>query len=164
MSPDKEKVVAKFRQSLMDHDVEFIEKANGHFQIFRNNTLVFQVWPTTEKILLSDGTTKVGKAIIKRCLNIDTETVFTEKSVDTPPWEEANQRMSPVRRNFIIECSSLANPACVVAAVQLPTGALEIITNTQHVKEKIQYYKERYDDNFRLITNPEVKIVGILII
>jgi hypothetical protein len=52
----------------------------------------------------------------------------------------------------------------VVVAVQLPTGAVETITNTEYIPEKIGYYQNAYDDKFRLKANPEVKIVGYMIV
>jgi hypothetical protein len=52
----------------------------------------------------------------------------------------------------------------VVAAVQLPTGAVETITNTEYIPEKLGYYLNAYDNQFRLKANPEVKIVGYMIV
>lgn len=52
----------------------------------------------------------------------------------------------------------------LVVAVLLPNGAIEVITNTQYVSDKVKYYIEKYDECFRLITNPMVKIVGYMLV
>lgn len=52
----------------------------------------------------------------------------------------------------------------VTVAVLLPNGAIEIITNTQYTSDKIQYYLEKYDDEFRLLTNPMIRIVGYMLV
>lgn len=51
----------------------------------------------------------------------------------------------------------------LVAAVLLPTGAVELITNTQYVPSKIEYYLKAYDDEFKLKTNPAIQIVGFML-
>lgn len=52
----------------------------------------------------------------------------------------------------------------LVVAVLLPNGAVEVITNTQYITDKVNYYLEKYDENFRLITNPMIKIVGYMLV
>lgn len=52
----------------------------------------------------------------------------------------------------------------LIAAVKLPTGAVEIITNTALIPTKIDYYNTAYDDEFRLKTNPNVRIVGFMFV
>ncbi|WP_207627743.1 MULTISPECIES: hypothetical protein [Bacillaceae] len=49
-------------------------------------------------------------------------------------------------------------------AVRLPSGAFETITNTSCIPEKLGYYLNAYDDQFRLKVNPDVKIVGYMIV
>jgi hypothetical protein len=51
----------------------------------------------------------------------------------------------------------------LVAAVQLPTGAVELITNTQYIPSKIEYYLKAYDDEFKLKTNPAIQIIGYML-
>ena len=48
----------------------------------------------------------------------------------------------------------------LVVPVELPTGALEIITNTSNIDSKLEYYLLIYDDEFRLTSNLKVRIVG----
>lgn len=46
----------------------------------------------------------------------------------------------------------------MVIAVRLPSGAVEIIVNTDKIEDKFNYYVESYDDSMCLNTNKEVKI------
>ncbi|MCA0754918.1 hypothetical protein KP806_07635 [Paenibacillus sp. N4] len=55
-------------------------------------------------------------------------------------------------------------PKIVVVAVKLPSGAIEIITNTDDLEGKLKYYKVAYDDEFRLKANPAVQIVNFMIV
>lgn len=58
----------------------------------------------------------------------------------------------------------------VIAVVQLPTGASEVIINTEFLWEKLEYYREAYDDDMihkhakRQKGDFPVKILGILIL
>jgi hypothetical protein len=56
------------------------------------------------------------------------------------------------------------NQHYLVVAVRLPTGAIEIITNTQQIESKIEYYKNAYDDNFCLKTNTAIQIIGYMLV
>jgi hypothetical protein len=55
-------------------------------------------------------------------------------------------------------------PKYLVVAVELPTGATEVITNAEELASKVEYYKNAYDDDFKLKTNSNVRIVGYMII
>jgi hypothetical protein len=55
-------------------------------------------------------------------------------------------------------------PSVLVTAVKLPTGAIEIITNTQNLEEKIEYLKNAYDCEFRLKANPTIQIIGFMLV
>jgi hypothetical protein len=50
----------------------------------------------------------------------------------------------------------------MVIAVQLPTGAVELIINTEQIDEKVVYYGTAYDEQLRLRNNPDVRIVGYM--
>lgn len=52
----------------------------------------------------------------------------------------------------------------LTVAVLLPSGAIEVITNTDKLAEKIEYYLDAYDEDFRLKSNPEIKIVGYMLV
>ena len=56
------------------------------------------------------------------------------------------------------------DPRALVVAVELPTGSLELITNTSNIDSKLEYYTTMYDDEFRLRANPKVRIVGAMIV
>ena len=73
---------------------------------------------------------------------------------------------SPIRQRFEEDIKAFHErlPEVLIAVIQLPTGAKEIITNTTHIEEKIHYYLDKYDYQFRLKTCPEVKIVGIILV
>jgi hypothetical protein len=52
----------------------------------------------------------------------------------------------------------------LVVAIKLPTGAIELIANTDQINSKVEYYKNAYDDNFCLKTNPAIQIVGYMLV
>ena len=74
---------------------------------------------------------------------------------------------SPLRMKFLNE-TDLNNEkrkiAYLIAAVKLPTGAIEIITNTEQIDSKVEYYRNAYDDNFCLKNNSAIQIVGYMLI
>jgi hypothetical protein len=73
--------------------------------------------------------------------------------------------MNTLRERFVSELNNGVDGAqLIVVAVQLPTGAVETITNTQYIPEKLGYYLKAYDEQFRLKANPDVKIVGYMIV
>lgn len=52
----------------------------------------------------------------------------------------------------------------IVTVVQLPTGALEVITNYEKLPDKIKYLWNAYDDDLRLKTCPTIRLVDAIII
>jgi hypothetical protein len=79
--------------------------------------------------------------------------------------------LGDIRKQFIeaIESADFAGvfmrkPSYLVVAVKLPTGAIELITNTDQLQTKVDYYRNAYDDNFCLITNPVIQIVGFMLV
>jgi hypothetical protein len=76
--------------------------------------------------------------------------------------------MCPLRMKFLTEtqdmkCQSLKRTHLVVA-VKLPTGATELIINTENIESKAEYYRNAYDDTFCLKTNPQIQIVGYMLV
>lgn len=70
-----------------------------------------------------------------------------------------------VRERFVNEVQrGVDGTRLIVTAVQLPNGAIETITNTEFIPEKIGYLTNAYDDEFKLKANPNVKIVGYMIV
>ena len=77
-------------------------------------------------------------------------------------WEVFNVNL---RERFVNECENMiGDPKCLVVAISLPSGATEIITNTEHIGKKVDYYLNLYDDDFCLKTNSEVKIINFMLI
>ena len=79
--------------------------------------------------------------------------------------------LGELRQRFIEETESAdfdgvfsRKPTYLIMAVKLPTGAIEIITNTDQLKSKAEYYKNAYDENFCLKTNPVIQIVGFMLV
>lgn len=70
-----------------------------------------------------------------------------------------------LRARFMQEAEEKGNTAkMLIAAVKLPTGAVEIITNTAKIATKVDYYNTAYDEEFRLKSNPNVRIVGFMFV
>lgn len=68
-----------------------------------------------------------------------------------------------LKEKFVLDVFSSNKEFCVLTvAVKLPTGAIEVITNHQNIKEKIDYYLNTYDQEFKSKNNPEVQIVGYM--
>ncbi len=69
-----------------------------------------------------------------------------------------------LKEQLLAVAETIEEPKVLVVAVELPTGAIEIITNTSNIDAKLEYYTTMYDDEFRLLTNPNVRIVGAMIV
>lgn len=52
----------------------------------------------------------------------------------------------------------------MIVAVKLPTGAIEIIINTDDMQNKLNYYMSAYNDDMELNNNNDVKIVGVMFV
>ena len=52
----------------------------------------------------------------------------------------------------------------MVIAVKLPTGATEIIINTENIESKYEYYLTAYNDLMQLNNNTNVCIVGCMFV
>ena len=69
-----------------------------------------------------------------------------------------------LKEQLLAVAETIKEPKVLVVAVELPTGAIEIITNTTNIDSKLEYYTTMYDDEFRLLTNPKVRIAGAMIV
>jgi hypothetical protein len=79
--------------------------------------------------------------------------------------ESLPKDLSLLRMRFLSETEEkIYKSNYLIVAVKLPSGAIEIITNTQWLIEKAEYYKNTYDDNFCLKTNPAIQIVGFMLV
>lgn len=79
--------------------------------------------------------------------------------------------MKELRQRFIEETEAAdflgtfsQKPTYLIVAVKLPTGAIEVITNTEQLQTKVEYYRNAYDDNFCLKNNPAIQIVGFMLV
>lgn len=55
-------------------------------------------------------------------------------------------------------------PTYIVTAVKLPTGAIELATNTSNIAEKIDYILEAYDEDMKLKTNSEIQMMNLMVV
>lgn len=69
-----------------------------------------------------------------------------------------------LKEQLIAVAETIKEPKVLVVAVQLPTDAIEIITNTTNIDAKLEYYAAMYDDEFRLRANPKVRVIGAMIV
>jgi hypothetical protein len=70
-----------------------------------------------------------------------------------------------LRTRFIEEAEEKGPTAqMLIVAVKLPTGAVELITNTAMLHTKIDYYKNAYNEEFKLKGNINVQIVGFMFV
>jgi hypothetical protein len=168
---DKLTKIEEFRQWLCDNDVSFVEKQNGHFQIFDEQAkLIFQVWATTERMNVQTSGTKVsGLSIIEKHL----EEYFAHSHDNSTPLSVAKELPdipNGLRAKFITDVENerknrkhMPFDDCVlITVVQVPTGAKEVIVNHEYIAEKVDYYMKAYDEQFRLKTNSDVRIIGIM--
>lgn len=72
--------------------------------------------------------------------------------------------MEELKKKFMEETENSESIEMIVFAVELPTGATEIIINSQMIGSKIDYYRNAYDDDFRLKANPDVRIRGYMLL
>jgi hypothetical protein len=69
-----------------------------------------------------------------------------------------------LKEQLLVVAETIKEPRVLVVAVELPTGAIEIITNTSNIDSKLEYYTTMYDDEFRLRANPKVRVIGAMIV
>jgi hypothetical protein len=70
-----------------------------------------------------------------------------------------------LKERFMNECETREEDLkYLIVAIQLPTGAVEIITNTEHIGSKAEYYKNAYDENFCLKANSSIKIINYMLV
>lgn len=81
-----------------------------------------------------------------------------EKSELRKAFEAQHNAVTEAARN------GTPGPEVLVTVTRLPTGALEVQTNTSHLWDKLAYIKQAYDDQFRLKNNPNVVITGFVIV
>lgn len=60
--------------------------------------------------------------------------------------------------------SGMIPMSLIVTVVLLPSGAKEVITNSQRLDEKIKYLMEAYDENLHLRSCPEIQLLDCIIL
>lgn len=55
-------------------------------------------------------------------------------------------------------------PKYLVVATKLPTGAIELAVNNEHIPEKIDYILEAYDENMCLKSSLDVSIEQLMVV
>lgn len=121
--------------------------------------------------LLEAGFDMGGKPIVTRQDHVSLYDIFEQEK--SPMLNNENptglpKGLSLLRMKFLAETEGFESQATkrtyLIVAVKLPTGAIELITNADQLQTKIEYYKNAYDDNFCLKTNPAIQIVGFMLV
>lgn len=116
------------------------------------------------KTLEGDHIASVGDYIIK---GIEGEFYPCKPDIFKKTYEPKERTKAiklTLKEQLLAVAETIEEPKALVVAVELPTGAIEIITNTSNIDTKLEYYTTMYDDEFRLLTNPNVRIVGAMIV
>jgi hypothetical protein len=97
------------------------------------------------------------------------ELEFYDKELDAPELFrehelELVEEDSTLKEQFIEKCKEVSVPKVLTVAVKLPSGAIEVITNTEDTVTKALYYTDTYDEHFRLKHNKAVQIVGFMVV
>lgn len=69
-----------------------------------------------------------------------------------------------LKMKFTQDYSQAVKVRLIVVAVQLPSGAIEIITNHEDLENKYFYYLETYNEDMVMYKNPNIKIVDWMIL
>lgn len=72
--------------------------------------------------------------------------------------------MQNLKQSFTRDMSLDVEYKALVVAIELPSGAIEIISNTEYINNKADYYIQNYDNDFRLKANPDVRVVGYMVV
>jgi hypothetical protein len=68
------------------------------------------------------------------------------------------------KQELIKIVEGVENPTLIITVVLLPTKAKEVIVNHEFLKEKIDYILKAYDDDLYLLTCPNIKLLGLIIL
>ena len=69
-----------------------------------------------------------------------------------------------LRARFLQEAEEKGPTAQMLIVAVAASRAIELITNTALLHTKIDYYKNAYDEEFRLKGNSNVQIVGFMFV
>lgn len=68
------------------------------------------------------------------------------------------------KMKFVQDYSEKIKIRAIVVAIQLPSGAVEIITNYEDLENKYMYYLETYDSDMIMYKNRTIRILGWIIL
>lgn len=68
------------------------------------------------------------------------------------------------KMNFVQDYSEKVRVRAIVVAIQLPSGAVEIITNYEDLENKYMYYLETYDSDMVMYKNENIRIIDWMIL
>ena len=68
------------------------------------------------------------------------------------------------KMNFVQDYSEKVRVRAIVVAIQLPSGAVEIITNYEDLENKYMYYLETYDSDLVMYKNENIRIIDWMIL
>lgn len=68
------------------------------------------------------------------------------------------------KQKFVSDYNDKIKIKLIVVAVQLPSGAVEIITNYEDLEDKYMYYLETYDENMIMYKNENIRIIDWMIV
>lgn len=69
-----------------------------------------------------------------------------------------------LKMKFTQDYSEKVNVRLIVVAVQLPSGAIEVIQNTDDLENKYMYYLETYNKDMVMVKNPNIRILDWIIL
>jgi len=68
------------------------------------------------------------------------------------------------KHNFVEDYNKQVRVRAIVVAIQLPSGAIEIITNYEDLENKYMYYLETYNENMVMYKNENIRIISWMVI
>lgn len=166
MHSDTLSKIVDIRVFLINNDILFKENPNGYFQVYEDDgELIMDICAITEEALLrKDNKYVTSNHVIKKYI----EDNYLEEVKVLPQEVDADSIAAKVIRTQLSaaleEIQNGGTIRILSAAVELPTGAVELITNYNNIESKVNYYLTAYDEALRLKNNPDVRIVGILIV
>lgn len=173
MHSEKIAYIGQFQRWLIDNDILFHMDTNGHVIVYTPDPIerYMDIWIAEEKALYTGnldiegqyvlGLGNIKKAVLAKYRPAPKEPEIPSKEdVDDTPEGILRARLNQVRTAL----DSGEEFRALIAVIQLPTGAVEVITNTTNISDKVDYYLNSYGEDMRLKTCPDVKIIGLLIV
>jgi hypothetical protein len=142
-----------------------MRKRTQHFSLGLNGDMrdmsIFENWDSENKYI---ELIPICKSCNNTGLNMLKEWCTCKYGAKREERERVS-KISELRKNFLNDVDNYFDVAiAIVVAVKLPSGAIEVITNYQDVETKINYYVNAYDNEFKLKSNPEVQIIGYMLV